>query len=146
MAFFSLFLFQMAKAETAEKDIFFCKSSVPGFETFTITQLIQVEGEQTKIGYQLKAGLIGEDVWNQYGDVAPVTGDGNPVFQSEFTKTIVTPVTPPEPPAVPSPIPVPPPSQPVEEDVFVNVSINLIGTGSLSVDADLAPIDCQRNF
>lgn len=129
----TLFVFSSAKAQSTEKEIYWCKSSVSGFESFRILQKTETVEGQAKITYSLKTGIFFfEDVWQQYGDAK--VSQASPVFESEFTKEAVPPT-----PLLPLD---PPPPTPQVDEYFLAVSINQFGSGSLSVDGDLAPIEC----
>lgn len=130
----ALLAFQWAQAEPTEKEIYWCQSSVSGFESFRIHQIAETVDGRVQTTYQLKTGMLFfEEVWNQYGEAK--VSEASPVFQSEFSKKA----------KVPDPIlPIdPPPPEPQVDEYFLNVSIDQGGTGSLSVDGDLAPIECS---
>lgn len=134
--FLSLLAASAAMAEVAETEIFNCTSEVQGFENFRIWQNVEVNAEQTKVTYQLKTGMLFfEDIWEQVGEA--LVSSESPVFASEFYRKFNTPI-----------LPIPGLDDPVEpvSESYIFVSINRTGSGSLSVNSDLAPIKCQKSF
>ncbi len=126
------------RAETVERTVFDCSSQVSGFESFQIIELKETQSPANSVHYQVRTGILFfEEIWEQKGEA--VVAAESPVFQSEFARPYTPPLFPPEPVEGEQPPAVEP-----GRELLIFVAVNRSGSGSLSVDSDLAPLQCLR--
>lgn len=117
-----------AQAEIFEKDLFACKSQVPGFETFKVQQATDMGAQgAVKTSYSVRTGNdVSPENWTENGEIHFLP-ESYLQFEGIFTRPVTTPET-----------------GEVGEIDQIFLSINRQGSGSLSVDGSLDPLTCQK--